>query len=499
MSPWWTNAVIYQVYLRSFADSDGDGIGDLDGVRSRLPYLHDLGVDGIWLTPFYTSPMNDGGYDITDHRDVDPVFGTLADFDALLADAHALNLRIIIDLVPNHTSDTHPWFHSHDRRKRYIFRPGRDGGPPNDWESVFGGPAWSPAPDGDDWYLHLFDATQPDLDWHNPEVADEYADILRYWLDRGVDGVRIDVAHGLFKADGLPDVGYAGQDHRLDVLPFFDQDGVHDVYRRWRKILDSYPGDRIGVAEAWAPTADRLALYTRPDELHQAFNFPFLLAPWQAPAVRAVVDRSLAAGSSPTWVLSNHDVQRHRTRLGSAARAQAATLFMLALPGSAYLYQGEELGLPEVLDLPDEALQDPTFSRSDGADRGRDGCRIPLPWTAQAPAFGFSQTGRPWLPMPADWAELSVQAQQRRTDSTLALYRHALRLRRSFAGELAWHDAPEGVLVFSRSSLTCTTNFSDRDIAITAPGSPVLSSAPLPPIRDDGAVLIPKETCVWWQ
>ncbi|GAA2344652.1 glycoside hydrolase family 13 protein [Dactylosporangium salmoneum] len=497
MSPWWQSAVIYQVYVRSFADTDGDGVGDLGGVRSRLPYLRELGVDGVWLTPFYRSPMRDGGYDITDHRDVDPMFGTLADFDALLADAHALGLRLIVDLVPNHTSDTHPWFSSPHRRRRYIFRPGRGDGPPNDWESVFGGPAWSKDPHSDDWYLHLFDASQPDLDWDDPAVRQEYAAVLRFWLDRGVDGVRIDVAHGLVKAPGLPDAGHAGQDHRGGILPYFDQDDVHEVYRDWRKILDSYPGDRIGIAEAWAPTADRLANYTRPDELHQAFNFPFLLSPWQAGAVRAVIDQTLRTNPAPTWVLSNHDVQRHVTRLGSLERARGATLLMLALPGSAYLYQGEELGLPEVLDLPDDTRQDPTWRRSQGRDPGRDGCRVPLPWTGEPPAFGFSASAATWLPMPPDWWQLSVQAQQT-PDSTLTMYRRALHIRRRMTGPLHWQDAPDGVLAFTRSALTCTTNVTDHGVDVVPPGTLLLASTALDTARSTGAVSLPPGATAWW-
>ncbi|MER7163428.1 alpha-amylase family glycosyl hydrolase, partial [Streptomyces lydicus] len=364
---WWRDAVIYQVYVRSFADSDGDGVGDLRGARERLPYLRGLGVDAVWLTPFYASPQADGGYDVADYRAVDPLFGNLQDADDLIRTAHELDLRVIVDIVPNHTSDRHPWFRDPElARQRYVFRPGKgEHGelPPNDWESVFGGPAWTRTDRGD-WYLHLFAPEQPDLDWDNPDVHAEFEAVMRFWLDLGVDGFRVDVAHGMVKASGLPDIGH-GQQAKLignQVLPFFDQDGVHAIHRTWRRLLDGYGETHgrqvIGVAEAWAPTAERLALYVRPDELHQAFNFQFLNAPWQADALRAVIDASLAAttsvGAPTTWVLSNHDVVRHTTRLGGGlARARAATLLMLALPGSAYLYQGEELGLPEVTDLPD--------------------------------------------------------------------------------------------------------------------------------------------------
>ncbi|MEU7728336.1 alpha-amylase family glycosyl hydrolase [Streptomyces sp. NPDC040724] len=399
---WWRDAVIYQVYVRSFADSDGDGVGDLRGVRSRLPHLARLGVDAVWLTPFYVSPQADGGYDVVDYRAVDPLFGDLSDADELVRAAHELGLRVIVDVVPNHTSAQHPWFRAAlagdpAARARYLFRPGRgaDGSePPNDWESIFGGPAWTrvtaPAGDGGtppataggtptrpeaggEWYLHLFAPEQPDLDWDHPEVAAEFASVLRFWLDLGVDGFRVDVAHGMVKAPGLPDIGRGAQATLIgtEPLPFFDQDGVHEIHRGWRRLLDSYEGDRIGVAEAWAPTSERLALYVRPDELHQAFNFRFLNCPWDPAAMRTVIDESLAAttsvGAPTTWVLSNHDVVRHVTRYGGGARglarARAAALLMLALPGSAYLYQGEELGLPEVLDLPDDSRRDPAFRR----------------------------------------------------------------------------------------------------------------------------------------
>ncbi|MGW9086479.1 alpha-amylase family glycosyl hydrolase [Streptomyces yangpuensis] len=379
---WWRDAVIYQVYVRSFADSDGDGIGDLRGVRSRLPHLARLGVDAVWLTPFYVSPQADGGYDVADYRAVDPLFGDLADADELVRAAHALGLRVIVDVVPNHTSEQHPWFRAAlagepGARERYLFRRGRGAEgelPPNDWESIFGGPAWTRVADGE-WYLHLFAPEQPDLDWTHPEVMAEFDSVLRFWLDLGVDGFRIDVAHGMVKADGLPDIGRGAQATLIgsEPLPFFDQDGVHAIHRAWRRLLDSYEGPRrrIGVAEAWAPTSERLALYVRPDELHQAFNFRFLTCPWDPEAMRTVIDESLAAttavGAPTTWVLSNHDVVRHVTRYGGGprglARARAAALLMLALPGSAYLYQGEELGLPEVTDLPATARQDPAFRR----------------------------------------------------------------------------------------------------------------------------------------
>ncbi|MEU5946978.1 glycoside hydrolase family 13 protein [Micromonospora sp. NPDC047465] len=528
---WWRSAVVYQVYVRSFADSNGDGIGDLQGIRERLPYLRDLGVDALWLTPFYTSPMVDGGYDVADYRDVDPMFGTLADFDAMITDAHALGLRIIVDLVPNHTSDRHPWFQAalaagpgSAERERYLFADGRgaDGElPPNDWESIFGGPAWTRVADGQ-WYLHLFDPAQPDLNWRHPEVRAEFEDILRFWLDRGVDGFRIDVAHGMIKAEGLPDVGFStmttGQ-RQVELLgkgrlPYFDQDEVHEIYRAWRPILDSYPGGRMAVAEAWAETPQRLARYIGPDELHQAFSFDFLDATWSAESFRKVIDTALAesaiVGAPTTWVLSNHDKQRHVTRYGDGAeglrRARAATLLMLALPGCAYVYQGEELGLPEVLDLPDELRQDPAFLRT---GESRDGCRVPIPWSGELAPYGFGPEGSElsWLPAPATWRALSVAAQSGVPGSTLELYRTALRIRHAHpalaadAGGVTWLETGPGVLAFSRAAgdtvLTCVVNISGAPALIDGYGEPIAASEAL--TGQGTGHLLPVDAAAWFE
>ncbi|MGP3975038.1 glycoside hydrolase family 13 protein [Streptomyces sp. 8N114] len=524
---WWRDAVIYQIYVRSFADSDGDGVGDLPGVRQRLPYLAELGVDAVWLTPFYASPQADGGYDVADYRTVDPRFGELSDARALVTEAHALGLRIILDLVPNHTSDQHPWFlralaGDPEAQARYHFRDGRgEHGrlPPNDWESVFGGPAWSQVPGSPGrWYLHLFAPQQPDLNWQHPQVHEEFDSVLRFWLDMGVDGFRIDVAHGMVKADGLPDIGSGKQARMIGAqqLPFFDQDGVHEIHRSWRRLLESYGPDRIGVAEAWAPTAERLALYVRPDELHQAFNFHFLQADWDVDELRKVIEESMAAttsvGAPTTWVLSNHDVVRHRTRLGSLARARAAALLMLALPGSVYLYQGEELGLPEVTELPDEARQDPAFFRAvpgtaEGQEGLRDGCRVPMPWEPDGPSYGFGPAGS-WLPQPPDWHKLSVQAQTGDPLSTLELYRTALRLRRLLPGlgdsAMEWLQAPDGVLALSRPGLVCLLNTRPEAVSMAPPGELLLSSVP-EESRDSmeagapaGELRIPANSCTWW-
>jgi len=529
---WWREAVIYQVYIRSFADGNGDGIGDLLGIRTRLPYLRALGVDAVWITPFYPSPMADGGYDVGDYCAVDPLFGTLGDFDALVAEAHAAGLRVIVDVVPNHTSDRHQWFTEalaaepgDAARGRYIFRPGKgEHGelPPNDWESVFGGPAWTRIVERDgtagEWYLHLFDPAQPDLNWHNPWVREQFEQVLEFWLDRGVDGFRVDVAHGMIKQHGLPDVGYSGQITMLGnaVLPYFDQDEVHQIHRSWRRILDTYPGERIAVAEAWAPSLERLAAYVRPDELHQAFNFHYLGTPWEAQPLRTVIDQSLGTarlvGAPSTWVLSNHDVQRHVTRYGGGEtgqrRARAAALLMLALPGSAYVYQGEELGLEEVFDLPAELLQDPQRFRSADGSSGRDGCRVPLPWNGAVPPFNFTPLGIAdgWLPAPAHWAARTVEAQWQDPDSMLGLYREALRLRREHPalgdGALEWSPSPAGTLVFTREpGFVCTVNTGSEPVALPAPGTPVLASGPFELGADaagQASVVLPPDTAVWW-
>jgi len=531
---WWRDAVIYQVYPRSFADSDGDGMGDLPGITGRLPHLVELGVDAVWLSPFYPSPQHDAGYDVADYRGVDRRFGDLGDADKLIAEAHELGLKIIVDLVPNHTSAEHAWFRAalaaapgSPERDRYIFRDGKgpDGSePPNSWQSVFGGSAWERVPDGQ-WYLHLFDVSQPDLDWGNPEVRDEFLDVLRFWLDRGIDGFRVDVAHGLVKEENLsewtqPSAILGGVEPVGPPPPMWDQDGVHEIYQSWRRVLDGYPGGRILVAEAWVQPADRLARYVRPDEMHQAFNFGYLDAAWSAPALRAVIDQSLAAndavGATTTWVLANHDVVRHATRLGypvgttrmhgigaedpqpdialGLRRARAATLQMLGLPGSAYLYQGEELGLPEHTTMPDSVRQDPAWERSGHAERGRDGCRVPLPWEADAPSYGFGPTDASWLPQPATWAEYALDRQQGVAGSTWELYHAALGLRREHglgSGSLTWQDAPEGALTFRNGDVLVLTNFGAAEVELPPGARVLLSSEPL----DDG--LVPTDVTVW--
>jgi alpha-glucosidase len=495
---WWRDATFYQVYVRSFADSDGDGVGDLDGVRERLGYLELLGVDALWLTPFFRSPMADHGYDVADPRDVDPVFGDLAAFDRLVAEAHRAGIKVTIDLVPNHTSDEHVWFQEAlgdpygPARERYIFREGRDGGPPNNWISIFGGPAWTQVPDGH-WYLHLFDVRQPDLNWEHPDVRADFERTLRFWLDRGVDGFRIDVAHGMAKPADLPDMDLRagnriGQHSLYD--PRFDDDGVHDIHRLVRSVLDEYP-DRMAVGEIWVTDSERLALYLRPDELHLGFNFRLVLANFDAVELRTAIDASVdaaaMAGVPPTWTVSNHDVVRAPTRYGDGTlgtqRARAMALVELGLPGVVYLYNGEELGLPNV-PIPDWALQDPKYFRSGGEIRGRDGCRVPLPWQGAEPPFGFSLSSTTWLPMPQEWAKLTVERQLEDADSTLSLYRQAIELRkthRAFAGaELEWYGAPAGCFAYRRrgGGLVCVLNASETPVPLPA-GEILLASGPL--------------------
>ena len=562
-APWWRDAVIYQVYPRSWADSDGDGVGDLPGVTSRLPYLRDLGVDAVWLSPFYVSPMHDAGYDVAAYRDVDPLFGTLEDADTMITTAHDLGLKVVVDLVPNHTSSEHRWFQEalasppgSPARDRYVFRDGRgENGdlPPNNWPSVFGGRGWSRVTEADgspgQWYLHLFDVTQPDLNWRNPDVREEFHSILRFWVDRGVDGFRVDVAHGLVKKPDLPDwhgpvglydtveaVGDEDGDGATTVLdhhatgasPMWDQDGVHEIYRGWREVLDAYgEPDRILCAEAWVQPLDRLALYVRSDEMHQAFNFEFLDCRWDAAQLRGVVEASLrtndAVGAPTTWVLSNHDVVRHASRLGldqslprpngiraqdpqpdaalGLRRARAATAMMLGLPGGAYVYYGEELGLPEHTTMPDRFRQDPTFHRTHHEVTGRDGCRVPMPWAKDEPSHGFGPGEDPWLPQPDSYGELAVDQQAGVEGSTLELYRTLLEYRRRHRfghGGLTWDTRCSDTVIAYRNvsgdgarTLLVVTNTGTEPVALPE-GQVIAASGSL---TEDGAV--PQDTTAW--
>ncbi|HQY32392.1 MAG TPA: glycoside hydrolase family 13 protein [Actinotalea sp.] len=539
MTQWWRDAVVYQVYPRSFADADGDGLGDLRGITERLDHLAWLGVDALWISPCFASPQVDHGYDISDYRAIDPLFGSLADMDALLAAAHARGIRVTLDFVPNHTSDQHAWFRAavtagpgSPERARYLFLDGRgpDGAlPPTNWRSVFGGPSWTRVtePDGTagQWYYHLFAAEQPDLNWRHPAVLAEFELVLRFWLDRGVDGFRIDVSDALIKDDAWPDTP--------DGTPVIAKDAsspVHGVYRALRRVLDAYPGDRMAVVETGAPD-DVVALFVRPDEMHLAFNFRFVHAGFDGPGLRAAIDESLAAnalvGAPTTWVTDNHDTPRSVSRLGAggvlagayvpgataagtvdlalgARRARAIALVLLALPGAAYVYNGQELGLPQVEDLPDGALQDPIWERSGRTSRGRDGCRIPVPWSGERPPYGFSPegSGPTWLPMPEGWAALTVEAQRADPGSMLHLYRDALAARRASGalgrGRLTWpdeaHGGTAGLLAFdlhgARETVRVVLNLL-VDPAPLPPGEVLLSSAPVV----DG--LLPGESTAW--
>ena len=553
---WWRTSAVYQVYPRSWADSNGDGVGDLPGITAKLPYLRDLGVDALWISPFYTSPMADAGYDVADYRDIDPLFGTLADADKLIARAHELDLRVIVDLVPNHSSDEHEWFKAalaagpgSPERERYLFRDGKgENGelPPNDWQAIFGGNAWTRVSDADgnpeQWYLHLFDPKQPDFNWNNPEVRDEFVSILTFWLDRGVDGFRVDVAHSLIKADGLPDhaahaqMAGTGDASHDNGGPMWDQEGVHEIYRAWRELLDSYnprdtegydsAADRAMCAEAWVSPPERLARYVRPDEFHQAFNFAFLETPWRAADLHESITSSYrsndSVGAPTTWVLSNHDVVRHATRLAlpvgqprpngiraedpqpdaalGLRRALAATALELALPGGAYLYQGEELGLPDHPTMPDEARQDPTWERSEHTEAGRDGCRVPMPWVKDAPSFGFGPSEATWLPQPEVYGDLAVDQQDGVAGSTLEFYRRMLRERHARelgSGSLTWVEgAGDDVVAFVNSrdgheDLWVVTNFGEP-VALPDDAFVVLSSG------EADSLTVERDVTVWF-
>jgi alpha-glucosidase len=544
---WWRDAVTYQIYIRSFADSDGDGKGDVEGIRTRLPYLKALGIDAIWITPWYPSPQIDHGYDVANYLDIEPDYGTLKDAERLIKETHDAGIRILLDIVPNHSSDKHEWFQAALRaapgsteRDRYLFRDGKGTNgqlPPNNWEAVFGGPAWQRIIESDgtpgQWYLHLFAVEQPDFNWENAEVRSYFADVLKFWLDRGVDGFRIDVAHGMVKASGLPDVLAVDPHEKMlgtDTRPYWDQDGVHEIYRQWRKILDLYPGDRMAVAEAWVSPPSRLALYLRPDELANSFNFDFLGSPWEPTMLKKMINRSIEAladvGAPSSWVFNNHDVVRsvdrfdlglvagktHTTleRQGDASkldlqrgtlRARAGALLMLALPGGAYVYQGEELALPEARDIPEDRLTDPRWAMSNHTDRGRDGCRVPLPWKADpAGAFGFSSDPaltptQAWLPQSHTWGLYAVDIQADDPLSTLTMYRDALKLRHAESGlgdgPMSWIETGESLLAFSRpGDFACYVNFG-APIALPQNSKVLLSSGPI-----DGGE-IPTDTAVW--
>jgi alpha-glucosidase len=528
-SQWWRSGVIYQIYPRSFADSNGDGLGDLKGITSRLDSLAALGIDAVWLSPFYSSPQKDAGYDVANYVDVDPIFGTLADFDKLLEKAHSLGLRVMIDLVPNHSSDQHQWFQKalaaepgSPERAFYHFRDGKgENGelPPNNWVSMFGGAAWSRVTESDgepgQWYVHLFDSSQPDLNWANPQVQVEFENILKFWLDRGVDGFRVDQPHAMAKAAGLPDHPYveeagAGFIEGRENPPMWFQEEVHEIFRKWRKILESYPGDRAMCGEAYVYPLSLMAKWVRSDEFHQTFNFRFLDAGWDPKKLFDAINESFEAfdgvGAPSTWVLNNHDVIRHASRFGGdygratasdgvganqpqpdselgLKVAKGATLFMLGLPGASYLYQGEELGLPEHTTLENKYRQDPTFARTNGQRVGRDGCRIPLPWEPEGNSSGFNQTGECWLPQPASYQQLARSIQETDPESTLSFYKATLGLRKQLAlgeGSFSWlagHLGPE-TLGYENSGVQVIYNFGAEPLDLSS-YEILISSEPL--------------------
>jgi len=546
LRPWWRDAVTYQIYIRSFADSNGDGIGDVEGIRSRLPYLKKLGIDAIWITPWYPSPQKDHGYDVANYMDIEPDYGTLAQAEQLIKETHEHGIKFIIDIVPNHSSDQHLWFQAalksapgSPERARYVFRDGKGPNgdlPPNNWEAVFGGCAWERVIEADgkpgQWYLHLFAVEQPDFNWEHPEVRAHFEEVLKFWLDRGVDGFRIDVAHGMIKYPGLPDIPEGKKSSEMlapHERPFWDQDGVHEIYRSWRKILDSYPGDRMAVAEAWVSPAERIARYVRSDELQNSFNFEMLTTLWKPDVIKKKIETSITAlqevGAPPSWVFNNHDVVRSIDRLDlgltnhgdttfsrqgdvtklnisrGTLRALSATLMTLSLPGGTYLYQGEEIGLPEVRDIPEDRLTDPRWKMSEFKDRGRDGCRVPLPWkTDSAGGFGFSSNAaitceQLWLPQSSWMGKYSVQSQEGIEGSTLSIYQNALAIRKQEPGlgdgPMEWIEAGKDVVAYSRpGKFACYINFGS---AIEIPtGSKVLISSG--PLQGNS---IPTDTAVW--
>ncbi len=530
LAPWWKEAVVYQIYPRSFFDSNGDGEGDLPGITANLEYVKKLGVDAIWLSPFYTSPNKDGGYDVANPRDVDPRFGDLNDAKNLIFRAHELQLRVIADIVPNHFSDQHEWFQSAlksrrgspERNRFHFYDADIDGNPPNNWISLFGGPAWTQVDDGQ-YYLHLFDSSQPDLNWENSDVNDDFEKTLRFWLDLGIDGFRIDVAHGLVKENiqkNHPDPQGLSNALRLDIemdpdkrsdlletVPFFDRQGVHEIYRKWRTIFDSYVGrDVMAVAEAWVHPPINATRYVRADELHQVFNFDLLTAPFDGAFLFDVINRSIELNATvdalPTWALSNHDSPRIATRIGNF-ESRALALFVFALPGSTYVFAGQELGLPDG-ELRDEDRQDPSFFRSNGAIKGRDGARVPLPWSGESSPFGFS-SGAPWLPMNQSWQDLTIEKESMDPNSVLNLYRNALQLRTKYlalSGDIEWLQSPShgakrtDILIFKRGNITIAMNLSAMDVDIEITGRTLINSS-MKILALEGMMRIPALSTIW--
>lgn len=551
---WWQDAVVYQLYPRSFADSNGDGIGDFEGIRSRLDHLRDLGVDAIWLSPCFPSPQADHGYDVADYFDIEPMYGTLADFDRTLAEAKQRGIRIMLDIVPNHCSSDHAWFQAavkagpgSPERARYWFKDGRGptgDEPPNNWRAIFGGPAWTRVTEADgspgQWYEHTFTPGQPDFNWYNEDVIDYFDRMLTFWFDRGVEGIRVDAVPVLGKHPDMPDAPPSppgltdGQQWRYNIYGHF-YPTAHEVWKRWRRLIDEYerthPGRHLVTISESYGAPEELMKYMQGDEFHQSFAFDLMLITWQAKPMRDAIAGSLdmlaPVGGAPAWTQNNHDTQRIVTRLGrlnandpaawtgnnlvyvdapidlelGRRRARAAITLTAALPGALYLFQGEELGLEEYLDMPAEAREDPLFIRSGGNELGRDGCRVPLPWTSDpATSFGFSPAGAaaPWLPQPPTWGEHSVEREAADPHSMLAWYKTLLAHRPLLTGGLSWVevDLPE-CLAFERDGVLILTNFGadavDLPAELVAGRSVILATQP-----DATAQQLPSDTCMWW-
>ena len=553
---WWRQAAIYQIYPRSFKDSNGDSLGDLKGITSKIDYLSSLNLDAVWLSPFYPSALVDGGYDVDDYRNVDPKLGSLADFDEMLTKLHEAGIRIFVDVVPNHSSNLHVWFKEaiaaepgSAARNRYIFRDGKGANgelPPTDWPSHFAPSAWTHESKmggkHNQWYCHLFAPEQPDFNWDNREVEEDFLKTLKFWADRGVDGFRIDVAHAMKKdlSEPLKSQPRYASHKELDLANgtnvLFDRNEVHEVYKEWRKVFDQYDPPRVAVAEANV-SAEGAVRYASTSELGQCFNFELLDASFSANEFKIIIDRALVnakkAGSSTTWCLNNHDQMRPATKFGllptvdrirwknsggktslldeklGIQSAVAASMLIMALPGCTYIYQGEELGLHEVLDIPEDQIQDPQYLRNHKVDKGRDGCRVPLPWTKTGPSFGFGDGGA-HLPQPKNFGEYSIEAESADPTSPLSIFRKALALRKTLIApeEISWHETGDAsVLHFSRpNGWNCITNFGRNYYNFDGIGEVIHASGPL---AEKGVYLVhgvettgndlPPATTVWVQ
>ena len=530
---WWRQAAIYQIYPRSFKDSNGDGLGDIKGITSKIDYLSSLSLDAVWLSPFFPSALVDGGYDVDDYRDVDPKLGTLADFDEMLAKLHDAGIRIFVDIVPNHSSNLHLWFKEaiaaepgSAARNRYIFRDGKGANgelPPTDWPSHFAPSAWTHESKmggkHNQWYCHLFAPEQPDWNWDNPEIEADFLKTLKFWADRGVDGFRIDVAHAMKKDLSEPlksQPRYASHkelDQAKGTNVLFDRNEVHEVFKTWRNLFNQYDPPRVAVAEANV-SAEALVKYASTEELGQSFNFELLEANFNAYDFKTIIDRAINSskknGSSTTWCLNNHDQMRPATKFGllptvdrvrwrnsngttspldvklGTQSAIAGSMLIMALPGCTYIYQGEELGLHEVTDIPEDQIQDPQYLRNLKVDKGRDGCRVPLPWTKTGSSFGFGAAGA-HLPQPKNFGDYSVEVESADPTSPLSIFRKALALRKELLApeEITWHETGDSnVLHFSRpNGLNCITNFGRNyynfDAVLKSGGEVIHSSAPL--------------------